>query len=410
MIRTFVFLLFTVVVSFANVKFKELGPALPEEGLRTDTLIKYWGYSAEKHYVTTEDGYIIEIHRIPRGKDKKTSNHGQKPVVLCMHGLLESSASYVFNLPSQSPAYVFADHGFDVWLGNVRGNTYGRNHTILSTKDEKFWKFSWPDHAHKDLPAILDKIYDVTGQKRVYYVGHSQGNLILFAQLAENPEFSNRIIRHFALAPVYTVKHIKGLLWFLAKVVYPNQQKAEEVLGNHEFMGNHLIIKAFARMICDSYKGQHEICNNIIALIDGPNSNQLNVSRLSVYTSHSPAGTSTQNLLHWLQNVYTGIMEKYDYRNDKLNVKAYGHITPPKYDISKIRGLKLHIYSSEEDWLADPDDMLNLMYSMPEGVVQTEKIFPDWSHLDFLWGTNVTEYITLPIIQTIQKYDGIRLR
>ncbi len=27
------------------------------------------GYPAETHTVTTEDGYILEIHRIPFGKD-----------------------------------------------------------------------------------------------------------------------------------------------------------------------------------------------------------------------------------------------------------------------------------------------------------------------------------------------------
>ncbi|KAM7299042.1 lipase member K [Ixodes scapularis] len=30
-------------------------------------LIKKWGYPAERHHVTTEDGYILEIDRIPHG-------------------------------------------------------------------------------------------------------------------------------------------------------------------------------------------------------------------------------------------------------------------------------------------------------------------------------------------------------
>lgn len=54
-------------------------------------LISNEGYPSENHYVTTTDGYILNLHRIPRGKNG-TSNG---KVVLLQHGLLLASSDWV---------------------------------------------------------------------------------------------------------------------------------------------------------------------------------------------------------------------------------------------------------------------------------------------------------------------------
>jgi lysosomal acid lipase/cholesteryl ester hydrolase len=61
-----------------------------------------------------------------------------------------------------------------VWLGNVRANSYSRNHTTLGFLDPAFWAFTWDDIAARDLPAMLERELQVTGAKSLAYVGHSQ--------------------------------------------------------------------------------------------------------------------------------------------------------------------------------------------------------------------------------------------
>ena len=43
-----------------------------------------------------------------------------------------------------SPAFIAADNGFDVWLGNTRGNTFSKAHSIYNPAvDEAYWDFTW---------------------------------------------------------------------------------------------------------------------------------------------------------------------------------------------------------------------------------------------------------------------------
>lgn len=64
-----------------------------------------------------------------------------RPVVLLQHGLLSCSVDWVLNPVNESFAFLLADAGFDVWLGNSRGNTYALRHETLTPDDEKFWDF-----------------------------------------------------------------------------------------------------------------------------------------------------------------------------------------------------------------------------------------------------------------------------
>ena len=59
---------------------------------------------------------------------------------------------------------------------------------------------------------MLDYVLQVSGQKQLFYVGHSQGTIMGFAGFTRNQTLASRIKLFFALAPVTTVKHIEGAL------------------------------------------------------------------------------------------------------------------------------------------------------------------------------------------------------
>ena len=73
------------------------------------------------------------------------------------------------------------------------------------------------EHALIDLPAMLDYVLTYTKTEKLYYVGHSQGTFMGFAGFSSNQNLASKIIKFYALAPVTTVGHVKGMFWYLAE-------------------------------------------------------------------------------------------------------------------------------------------------------------------------------------------------
>lgn len=114
--------------------------------------------------------------------------------------------NYIINGTTEtanSLAFVLATHGYDVWLANYRGSIYSTNHTRFSVSSKEFWSFSIDEMVKYDLPAEIDYILEQTNQSSIGFIGHSQGNLMMFALLSINDDYTEKIQPFISLSPVF---------------------------------------------------------------------------------------------------------------------------------------------------------------------------------------------------------------
>ncbi|EDV27058.1 uncharacterized protein TRIADDRAFT_54597 [Trichoplax adhaerens] len=376
----------------------------PDIGVNVTKLITSKGYPVENHFVKTEDGFILNIQRIPQGREKPidVNYDKRKPVVFLMHCLLCSSADWVINLSNESLGFILADNELDVWLGNVRGNTYSRNHVTLKPDQDAFWNWSWDEIAKYDLPAMLEYVLNFTKQSHLVYVGHSQGTLVAFAEFSKNHVLAKKVKLFVALAPITTIDHIKSGLKYLA---YISQDLSDlfQLLGYKDFLPNDFLIKLLATEVCGT-RYLNKLCEDMIFLITGFDKPQLNVTRLPVYLSHTPAGTSVRNMLHFAQMYLSKKFQMFDFGNKHENKLHYDQTTPPIYHVNKMH-VPTAVFSGGHDFLADPTDVKSLLSKIPNLVFN--RTLSDYEHLDFIWGLNSATKVYRETVRLIMKYTGI---
>ena len=112
-------------------------------------------------------------------------------------------------MPERSLGLALYNRGYDVWLGNSRGNVFSTNHTHLSPHSKAFWNYTFEDMALHDDPANIAYVANATG-RTMTFVGWSQGNT-QFLIASQNATTASVLSQHvnllIGLAPVSYLRH-----------------------------------------------------------------------------------------------------------------------------------------------------------------------------------------------------------
>ncbi|XP_063702655.1 lipase 3-like [Culicoides brevitarsis] len=207
----------------------------------TENFIIAAGFPVETHHVTTEDGYILTLHRIP------STNRSSTPVLLA-HPLSSSGLIWVLSLvPKLKPiAFSLSNKGHDVWILHHRGTTESFRHQTLKPSNQSFWNFTLHELGVFDIANSVDYIRHETGKNQINCIGMSQGSTTLLMLLASRQEFNRKISTVYLIAPVFECKYIpmsvkfiygSDLMDFLLKIFDPDG-KSYVALGDMNFTEN----------------------------------------------------------------------------------------------------------------------------------------------------------------------------
>jgi len=354
-------------------------------------VIRMWGYPCDEHVAVTSDGYYLSMQRIPHGL---SNNSNTKGTVLLMHGLSSAADDWILNLPYQSLGFILADAGYDVWLGNCRGNGHSMSSKNYTSDQVQFWNFTWDEMAAIDLPTMINYILTVSGQQKLSYIGVSQGSCIGFAGF-EDPALSSKVDLFIGVAPVAYVYHHKGLL--LDVLAGLHLDELLELLGPGEFNTP----DALHKLLPNACKNFPSLCIYVESFLVGP-SNHMNLSRVEFYVHFEPFPTSVLNIAHWAQMARNNAFQKFDF-GAAGNMLEYGQPTPPSYNLGKIsKDLPIALFTGGDDYLADKKDVNRLISELPVPPVLHHHE-PTYSHIDGIIGIDAYKDTFPLMLNLLQK-------
>ncbi|XP_058451063.1 lipase 1-like [Malaya genurostris] len=379
------------VIKWFNIDYEDGDLLVPQ-------LVVKYGYQVESHMVTTEDGYMLTMFRILPRHPSTT----KKFPVLMVHGFLGSSADFVVSGPNNSLAYLLADNGYDVWLANVRGTRYSRNHTTLLVDTEEYWDFSWHEIGYHDLPAMIDHVLMETTAPKLQYIGHSQGCTTYFVMSSTRPKYNKKIALMTALAPAVVLKRVRSPILRLLLEIQDQLKEVLDALNVHEIpyiQSIHHLIGS----LCPVAEKEN-LCTQLLGQITGPHPEMWDQELGLVYMGHAPSGASTKQLYHFAQLVRSRLFRQYDYGR-KGNLQTYSNWKPPVYNLN-VSSAPVQIYYGLNDWMVYYRDVEQLATMIPRLVGVNAVADEKYNHIDFLLAKNARSQVYDKLLPVLEQYNN----
>ncbi|EFX82413.1 hypothetical protein DAPPUDRAFT_223831 [Daphnia pulex] len=379
-------------------------PKNPEVFYTPPEVIRSRGYPVEVHHITTDDGYILEIHRIPA-----QSSSGPKKAVFLQHGVLESSGTWLVNPSKRALPFLLADKSYDVWIGNFRGNRYSRRHVTLNPSETEFWKFSWDEIGNYDLPAVINYILKTTGQSKLSYIGHSLGCGTFFIAMVKHPELNSKIDIMVALAPLSSFAHFTTALFRFLAPLDRIIQTYLQMVGTWGWLDSEGFGDRFFNSLCGKTYTLANRCADVVRAFTGPNpSNNYDPTIVPVMIANVFRGTSVPVIAQFAQNFHAGeTFQAYDY-GPRENIMRYGSTRPMEYHLDQITA-PIYVFSGGNDHIVTPLDVDWLLTQLKNMKGSTR--IPEYNHGDFVWGTDVKDKLYDQVMALLPppltQFDGI---
>ncbi|KAI9711492.1 MAG: cholesterol esterase [Bogoriella megaspora] len=363
-------------------------------------LCEIFGYSAEEHIVHTSDGYLLGLHRLGwrKGEEEQRVNSGsnslQKKVIYMHHGLLMNSEVWVcLTEKERCLPFTLVEMGYDVWLGNNRGNKYSKKSVHNAPTDTKFWDFSMDEFAFHDIPDSISYILTTTAQPSLSYIGFSQGTAQAFATLSIHPTLNDKVDVFIALAPAMAPAGLASSV--VDSLVKTSPDVLFLAFGRRAILGSTTMWQAilyppiFVRFI--------DI--GLSFLFGWQSQNITPHQKLAAYP-HLYSFTSTKSVVHWFQIIRNGTFQMYD---DEVQAPFSLTNGSKYYKVAKFptRNIKTPIVLvyGGSDSLVD----INLMRKeLPKHTIAQE--IPHYEHLDFLWAADVHTQVFPHVIDALNSF------